>query len=109
MTLFLRDKHNITYADIECWVKIEQGKEFVEISVSIPIDKYSALLLSTPDSKKAELILLFDMLSELRGWLWEKYFMAKENTADEFDNVLKELRIIVDDVGKRFSLHRVED
>ena len=49
------------------------------------------------------------MLSEIRGWLWERYFMGRQNTADEYDNVIKALREILEAVGEEFGLYRIED
>ena len=109
MTLFLRDNNNVTYADIECWIKCEDEQTYVEISSSISIKEYSLLLLKTKGEKRISLISDFEILSELRGWLWERIFMSKRNTAKEFDSVLGMLREILDYIGERHGLHRVED
>ena len=109
MTLFLRDGENRTYVDIECWIKCEDGEEFVEVESGVCIGEYSLLLLKAKKGDRMSLIRDFEMLSELRGWLWERFFMGKKNTSKDFDLVLNELRKILDDIGGRHGLYRVED
>lgn len=105
MTLFLRDKNNNTLLDMEVYVK----DDCVEISSSVIIDNYSRLLLSAKKEKQEEIIGYFDFLSEFRGWLWENYFMGRRNTSDEYDTVLNGVRKILDEIGSKTGLHRVED
>jgi hypothetical protein len=122
MTLFLRNKNNDTILDLELWVKTEDGKSFVELSSNIDIKNYSYLLINQPDdfkhpddvvgeisNKQLEIIATFDHLSELRGWLWEVYFMTKQNTPEEYDNILKELRTFLGNIAKEYDLIYVED
>lgn len=106
MTLFLRDKDNKTLADISLY-KASDG--YIELSSSVIIDNYSNFLLNAEEEKRNDIITYFDVISELRGWLWEKYFMGRKNTFDEYDNVVKELRKILDTIAKETGLHRVED
>lgn len=105
MTLFLRDKNNITILDMELWIK----DNYIELSSTVIIDEYSKLLLNTPEEKREDFIKYFDFLSELRGWLWESYFMGKQNTKDKFDDVLSEVRKILDNIAVETGLHRIED
>lgn len=109
MTFFLRDKNNTTLADIDLWVEREDDHKYIEISSTIPIDAYSKFLLNAEQKDQQKIITLFDTLSELRGWLWEKYFMGRKNMPDEIDNVQVELRKILDAIGNDLGLHRVED
>ena len=59
--------------------------------------------------KKDKIIETFDFISELRGWLWESYFMGKQNDVKEYDNVLKLLRNFMHEWAKEFNLKYVED
>lgn len=106
MTLFLRDEKNRTLVDIELYKK----DGCVEISSSVDIENYSRLLLSSCcEIKQQYMITHFDFLSELRGWLWERYFSSKKNTVEEYDNVVEEVRKILDEIGSKIGLHRIED
>lgn len=106
MTLFLRDGFNNTLLDMEVFRK----DNYVDISSSVDINNYSGFLLMADEDKREEIIEYFDFLSEIRGWLWESYFMCvRENTIKEYDNVLDEVRKILDEIGERLGLHRVED
>lgn len=110
MTYYIRTKDGKTLIDIECWVKTEDDNSFVEISTSVEIMNYSIHLLSIKDMKQQmQCIRTFDELSELRGWLWEVYFMTKENTKDEYDNVRVKLREILNNAAKLSDLVVVED
>lgn len=109
MILFLRSKNNRTIVDIECFVKKEEeGKEFIELHSSIIINEYSMFLLDHLD-KATEIIRDFDALSELRGWLWERYFMGGDNDPKEYNNVIKALQEILKSVAEKYDLYYVED
>ena len=54
MTFFLRDKNNITLADIDLWVKREDEDKYIEISSTIPIDAYSKFLLHVEQKDQQE-------------------------------------------------------
>ena len=56
----------------------------------IDIKNYSKYLLQHIHLIDEGLIEMFNIISELRGWLWEKYLVGKENTPEEHDNVIKE-------------------
>jgi len=49
------------------------------------------MLLETPQKAQDELIADFDQISELRGWLWETYFMGRKNDEKEIDGVIDAL------------------
>jgi len=112
MTLFLRDKGNNTIVDIELYEK--EGR--IEISATVSILRYTVKLLELYKSNskdKREKAYSFartiDNLSEIRGWFYEVYLMHKENTVEEFDNVLKEVRGFLKEVATEFDLCWVED
>lgn len=109
MILFLRDNNNNTILDLEVYVKKEDDRSFVEVSSVIDIKNYSILLLDTLEKDRVELVNTFDELSELRGWLWENYFMVKENKPEEYDNVVKELKSILTTVANKYNLNLIQD
>ena len=67
------------------------------------------MLLETPQKSQAELIADFDQLSELRGWLWETYFMGRKNEEKEIDGVIDELKSILEKVADKYGLYLVTD
>lgn len=109
MTLFLRDNNNNTILDLEVYVKKEDDHSFVELSSVINIKNYSILLLDTLENDKVGLINTFVELSELRGWLWENYFMVKKNKPEEYGNVVKELKSILTTVANKYNLNLIQD
>jgi len=108
MTLFLRNNKNESIVDIECYVKTEEEQKFVEISSGVIIETYSKFLLDNLD-KKDQIISDFSEIDELRGWLWESYFMGTQNDPEEYDNVLKIVREGLQKVAKKYDLSYVED
>jgi len=108
MILFLRNEKNRTIVDIECFVKTEDGKSFVELHASVMIDTYSKFLLDNLD-RKDEIIEDFQTMSELRGWLWEKYFCGGDNDPKEYPNVIKGLQALLQGHAEKYNLYYVED
>ena len=110
MTLFLRNEKNQTILDLDVWVKTEDSNSFVEISSSVDISNYSQMLIKNTDSKiQQQMIKDFDELSELRGWLWEVFFMGRRNEPKEFDLVVTELKQILKTVAEKYGLFIVQD
>jgi len=108
MTLFLRNEKNETILDIDLYEK----EDYIELNSTVCIEPYSKLLLEvfSEDSKKAaKLIKKFDELQELRGWLWEVYFLGGKNTNKEFYNVLKAVKEMLKKVADEYNLYYVED
>ena len=108
MILFLRSQKNRTIVDIECFVKTEEGRKFIELHATVIIDEYSKFLLDNLD-KKDEIISDFHDMSELRGWLWENFFMGDDNDPEKYDEVIKELRTMLKDYATKYNLYYVED
>jgi hypothetical protein len=108
MILFLRSQKNRTIVDIECFVKTEEGRKFVELHASVMIKEYSKFLLENLD-RKDEIIEDFDAMSELRGWLWERYFMGGDNDPEEYPNVIKGLKALLQGHAEKYNLRYVED
>ena len=110
MTLFLRDEKNKTILDLDVWVKTEDSNSFVELSSSVDISNYSLMLIKNTDKQKQlEMIADFNELSELRGWLWEVFFMGRQNEPKEFESVIKELKVILKKVADKYGLFMVQD
>ena len=108
MILFLRDQNNDTILDVECFVKTEDGNSYVELHSAVCIAPYSKFLLANPDKQDA-IISHFEDLSELRGWLWEKFFMGGVNDPEKYDEVIGMLRKHLKAVANEFDLGYVED
>lgn len=110
MILFLRNEQNQTILDLDVWIKTEESNSFVEISSSIDISNYSKMLIKNTDKIiQNQMIKDFYELSELRGWLWEIFFMGRKNDPNEFNLVVKELKTILKTVAERYDLFLVED
>jgi len=109
MVLYLRNKRNKDIVEIELNVETDENKKFVECSCAIDVTGYSKLLLSTPELNQQVLIQEFDDLSEIRGWMWERYFAVKKNTALEYDGVLSEVRVWLKLLAEKYELNVVED
>jgi hypothetical protein len=108
MILFLRNDKRETLADIECFVKTEDEQKFVEINATVIIEPYSKFLLDNQD-RQAEIIKDFSDISELRGWLWESFFMGGDNDPEKYDEVIELLREGLKDIAKNYELSYVED
>jgi len=108
MTLYLRNEKGRNLLDLEVWVKTEDGYSFVELSSVVNITNYSELLLNNIP-KKNKIIHDFDNLSELRGWLWERYFMTGKNDGTQIDDVIGKLKIILNKVAKDYNLALIQD
>ena len=83
MTLYLRDDKGDNILDIDICVKTNGDSSYVELISLVHIPIYSNLLLNNLN-KKNKIIHDFDNLSNLRGWLWERYFMIGENDVNKF-------------------------
>jgi hypothetical protein len=112
MILFLRNKRRQTIVDLDCYVKTEYegntSRKFVEISADVAIDTYSKFLLENLD-RKDEIIEDFTIISELRGWLWEKYFCGGDNDPEEYNNIIKQLQALLQGIAEKYDLYYVED
>lgn len=112
MTLYLRDENNKTLFEAEVWVKTEYEPNlkysFVELSPSVNIANYSKFLLDN-QKKSAKIISDFDNLSELRGWLWERFFMTGKNDGTQIDDVIDKLKVILGKVARDYKLFLIAD
>ena len=108
MILFLRNDKRESIVDIECFVKTEEGRSFVELHASVIIKPYSEFLLQNIN-RKAEIISDFTEIDELRGWLWVSYFMGGDNDPKEYDNIIEILRKGLKEIAEKYKLSYVED
>lgn len=108
MTLFIRDNQNRSIVDLEIYVKKDNDKSYVELSSDIILTPYSEFLLANLD-RKDEIVDAFSTISELRGWLWESYFVDEENTGDKYDEVVNVVKTFLKEIATGFELYYVED
>ena len=108
MILFLRSQKNRTIVDIECFVKSEEGRKFIELHATVVINEYSRFLIENLN-RRSEIISDFHDMSELRGWLWERYFMGGDNDPEEYPNVIKGLQALLQGHAEKYNLYYVED
>lgn len=107
MTFYLRDENNKTLFSSDVWIKTEYEPNlkysYVELSAVVNITNYSKFLLD--NQKKAKKIIDdFDNLSELRGWLWERFFMTGKNDGTQIDDVIDKLKVILGKVARDYNL-----
>ncbi len=108
MTLFLRNNKNQSIVDLEIWVKTEDNHSFIELQSAVIIETYSKFLLKNLD-RKIEIIEDFSNLEELRGWLWESYFMGGNNDPKKYPEVLLILRTLFKEIAEKYDLTYIED
>lgn len=109
MTLYLRNSKNESVVDIELYEK----ENYVELHSVICIKPYSELLLEISNNRVEEYVQMtintFDDISELRGWLWESYFMGRQNNRAEYPIVLQKVKEILKKVADEYGLYLVTD
>lgn len=112
MTFYLRNKENKTLFETDVWVKTEYEPNlkysYVELSASVNITNYSKFLLENKDNAN-KIISDFDNLSELRGWLWERFFMTGKNDGTQIDDVVDKLKVILGKVARDYDLFLIAD
>ncbi|MFW6247219.1 MAG: hypothetical protein ACOC22_03560 [bacterium] len=121
MILFLRDQSNRTIVDIDIWNELEHNdknevtRRYTEISVSVDILRYSIKFLQLlkdtdiPTETATHYVSDIHHLSELRGWLWEQFYMTGDNDGSHIDNIIKEVNSMLDGVAKKYNLVVVQD
>jgi hypothetical protein len=104
MTLFLRNKDNQTIVDIEIYAN---NNDHPELKSVVVIESYSKLLLSLHRNQQYDCVDDFQEISELRGWLWERYMVQRPNSS--YMDVVKKLRPYLKDIAGKYNLMYVED
>ena len=113
MIHFLRDSKNRSILDLELFVKHpkslgEEGEPYIELYSNVLIEPYSDFLLDNLN-ESAAIIRDFDELSQLRGWLWEVYFMSKKNEEKYFDDVQNIISNKLRLIAKKYQLSYITD
>jgi hypothetical protein len=110
MTLFLRNKNKRSIVDLEIYIdkSSPDGHKFIEIESTVVVDTYSEFLVENLE-RKEEIIKDFSEISELRGWLWESFFMDDENDPSKFKEVVTIVKDSLKEIAKRYDLYYVED
>jgi hypothetical protein len=108
MTIYIRDNQKRSIVDLELYVKKEGDKSYIELNSEIILTPYSEFLLANLDQKE-EIIEAFSTISELRGWLWETFFMGEKNDPTKFDEVVAVVKVFIKDIAADFNLYYVED
>jgi len=107
MIWYLRNQKNETVFEVEVWTNQIDNWCFVEVSPSVNIQNYSILLLES--THQINMIWDFYKLSELRGWLWEEFFVGKKNDVKYYDEVIEELRIKLEWIAGKYNLLLIQD
>ena len=109
MTIYLKNDRGDVLFECEYWIKTVEGIEhnkFLEISTGINILHYSQLLVdSIPSQNHMQVINNFTTLNDLRGWLWESWFMGRKNDPNEYNEVYSALRNIIDGAANDLGLY----
>lgn len=108
MILYLRDEKNRTLLDVSIWNKTEDRRTYTELTSGVMVEPFSKNLLQR-EKDQEEFIKDFDELSELRGWLWETYYMSGNNDGSDLDDIISELKKILQSVSEKYDLHLVID
>ena len=109
MTLYLINNENRPVFEVSVWVKTDydsngKSNSYVEVSATVNITNYSKLLLDNIE-KKNKIIHDFDILNEIRGWLWDRYFMVDGT----LDDVIDKLKTMLTKVAKDYKLNLIID
>lgn len=107
MVHFLRDNKGKTIIETECYIKTDDWK-YIEVSSSVDITNYSNFLLSNPE-KSGLIIERINELDELRGWLWESYFMVEKNDPNKINDVNDKIRSFYQHVADELNLYNISD
>lgn len=107
MTHYLRDNKRNTIIETECWVKREDWK-YIEVSSTVDIIQYSRFLLDNLERAGAVMAYISE-LDELRGWLWEVYFMNEKNDPSKIDDVNLKISQFYQKVAKELNLYYITD
>ena len=105
MILYLKTQENKTLFSAIVYIDSseERPTNFVELSTTINIENYSHFLIENIE-KKNKVISDFDNLNELRGWLWERFFVSTPNDETKLDEVAKKINVTLSKVAKDYNL-----
>lgn len=121
MVIYLRNKNGENIFETEIYVKTDYEKDgsshkYVELSTNVYIEGYSKLIIEVMDTGYAgnsievlNIINQFDSLADLRGWMWENYFMNKKNNPEEIGHVISEIMTLLKVVARKYHLNIITD
>ena len=107
MIWYLRNQKNETLFEVEVWINRIDDWQFVEVSPAINIQNYSHMLLKS--KQQFELIEDFDELEELRGWLWEVFFVGKKNDVKYYDQAVEAIGHKLKWIADKYNLLLIQD
>ena len=104
----LRGAKEGTVCDVEVYCDSEL--DCIEINSSVFVKGYSKLLAKNL-GRANEIIQDFTEIEDLRGWLWEKYFMKNRNiySDNHMKNVMEYVSNLLKNVGSKYDLWLYED
>lgn len=105
MTLFIRDKRNKTVVEVEVFTTDDGG---VDISSTVVIEPYSNFLGENIENN-LQIIRDFSRLQQLRSWFWEVYMQGRTKTNVSQQQVVNEVRDILQTVANEYGLFYTED
>ena len=115
MVIYLRTPQNKSIFEAEIYNKKademgESDASFTELHTTVYVRDYSLFLINlAPAHKQLKFLNTMDTLSELRGWMWEIYFMTKKNRGQDKDDIIEKVRETFRAVAEEFGLNVVED
>ncbi len=110
MIHFLRDSLNQTIIETMVWNKNYDDIEgkYTEVSSGLDVKNYSIFLMST---SRPSVVVILEMtkLDELRGWLWESFYMTGKNDGTKKDEIEGLIRDMYKEAAEKLGLHYVTD
>jgi len=108
------EERNVLVADIELWVKTENGKDFLELRSVISPRGFGKMLLHLERNDEGgdgvyEWINDIEDVSELRGYLWERWKLidghSKLTPEEQYSLMRKEVREILAKIVGKYNKH----
>ena len=105
MDLYLKDQEGKKMFSAKVWIRDDYQYEYsyVELVTDINIINYSKFLIKNI-KKKSKIIEDFNHLNELRGWLWERFFIdEKVNDSSHKNTVIEKLKVILTKIANDYN------
>ncbi len=103
MTIFLRNEHNNTVADIEVNKKAD-GQ--IDVHSVVNIKEFSELLWANKSGPTNGIVDDFENVQNLRRWYWEVY---PNSDNPVFHEVVAALKVILIPIAERYDLALIVD
>lgn len=109
MIHFLRNSENRTIIETEVYNKTEdEYYTYTEVSSAVDIAHYSLFLIQYQNNK-LNIISTINDLSELRGWLWENYYMVGRNDGTKLDDINEKVSEFYNNASEKLGLNYIVD